>query len=264
MSILTAPVFALFSLNFYRQAAQSRLSKGFLYVAYLSLIVSVLLMVRGVPVVGEFVSWLSTQVPAMTWTQEEGLKLPAETPQPYTITHPELGPLAVFDTTKQNPTPEEIGDALLYVTATKIFLRQGANDITVYDLTRPTGAAPQIQGPVEVSGATLKKAYDSFKIWFFLFSFVILVLFFFLSQIVAALIYSLAGLLINLMRSAKLGYGPVLNVTFFALTGATWLQVVRLFVPPVAALPLGMLVSVLLTLGYLFFGIKLAEPKAAA
>ena len=262
MNIFTAPILSLFSLNFYRRAAQSSLWKGIMYLLFLSLLGTILMIARGIPLVDDFMTWFKSDMPSLTWSQA-GLQIKGE--NPYVMAHPALGNFAIFDTSKTDVPADQIGDTLIYVTSTKLYLRQGPNDIATYDLTRPVGGGAAPAQPVEVTPALIEKNFNSFKPLFFTLSFVILYLVFFITQIFTSVIYSLAGMGINLLRQSRLRYGAVLNIAMFALTPAWLIQILRVIIPATAFFPFGIIGSLLVTILYLFLAIKMTDspPKAA-
>lgn len=65
----------------------------------------------------------------------------------------------------------------------------------------------------------------------------------------------------NGFRSSKLSYASILNITFFALTATTLIELLRLIVTPLGRVPYGFLGALLVTTAYLFLGIKQTELK---
>ena len=77
-----------------------------------------------------------------------------------------------------------------------------------------------------------------------------------------AFLYSWIGLLINLTRRSKLEFSQIYNTTLFAMTASLIIQWIRLVIPIAGGVPFGILGSLLVTIGYLFFAVKTAEEKA--
>ena len=258
MNILSAPLFSLYSLRFYRQVVQSRLSKGFVYLAYLSVIASLafalLFQIYGRPELKELTHWTETNLPPLTYSPE-GLTMNA--PSPQTLVNSKYGLVVTFDMTKDNVSPEEMGDALIFVTSKKLYTVQRQNEMRVYSLVRSGQAGQQVS-----VNEGFKKTFEVFNQ---LIVFVILfaaVPVFFVWKLLAALFYSLAGLLINLLRKTRLSYSAVLNVSLFSLAPVCIVQLLGLSFPALP-LSLGFWGTLFLTAIYLFLGIKLTEEKGA-
>ena len=81
--------------------------------------------------------------------------------------------------------------------------------------------------------------------------------------LVANLFYSLAGLLFNLIRTEKLGYGAIFNLSCFATTAAFTLTWLRILIP-LRVLTVPFVVSILINLVYLFVAVKITDKKPAA
>jgi len=91
----------------------------------------------------------------------------------------------------------------------------------------------------------------------------LILVFSFMFFVVTNLFYSLAGLLFNLMRSEKLRYGAIFNLTCFATTAAFTLSWLRVLIPlKVLAWPLA--VNILINLAYMFFAFKGTDKKPEA
>ena len=259
MNIFLAPLFSLYSLRFYRQVVQSSLSKGFGYLAYLSAVASlafaVLFLIYGKPELKELTTWLETSLPQLVYSPK-GLTMNAQGPQ--TIVHPKYGLAVTFDMTKENISLEEMGNALIFVTSKTLYVRQRGNQMRVYSLAKPG------QPGREVSvNEVFKKTFKIFNRLIVLVIFVAAFPIFFVWKLLAALFYSLVGLLINLMRKTKLSYSAVFSVSLFALTPICFVQFLKLSFP---ALPLtfGFWGALFLATIYLFLGIKLTEEKSVS
>lgn len=257
---LLAPIYALFSLDFYRKVIRQGVGKGFLYLAYLSLLsVGVLagvLLFRGLPAMNDFVDWVKITMPAMTWSPTEGITLEAQSP--YVMTNPKLGALVTFDTTKESVTALTMGDTPIFVTATKIFVRQGAADVKVYDITRPVpeDEATKVKVTVQVTPELVQKFYDSIKPWFLAFILGFSFIFTFIWKLLAALFYSWLGLLFNFSRDPRLSYGSIFNLSIFTLTAGWIIQILPAVIPPLGAIPFWTILAIPVTVVYLFVVIK--------
>jgi hypothetical protein len=90
---------------------------------------------------------------------------------------------------------------------------------------------------------------------------VMIVLFFFFIMI-ADLLYSLVGLLFNIMRKQKLRYGAIFSLTCFATTVSftlIWFQIMT----PLRKLPLPFGVMILVNLVYMFVAFKITDVEDA-
>lgn len=259
MDILLGPVYALFSLDFYRRVQRSSLSLGFLYLLYLSAILSILFFwlffIYAVPQADRFVEWVKAKMPVLTWA-EEGLRM--DRPSPYVMEHPEFGPLVVFDTTKDDIDLEELKKVPVFVSSRKVYAHQQGGEVRIYDLKELMRQVDPKTG-VKIDAAMIDAFYHSIKgpLIFFLF------LFFFPSifiwKLLAGLLYSLLGCVINLFRGKRLSYGAVLNVTFFALTPVSFIEVLQLALPSLGRVPFGIIGSAVVTGIYLFLAVKKTE-----
>ncbi len=267
MNLILAPLFALFNAPFYRQVQKSRVSQGILYMIVLSLVTTLIMifaaMTRLMPAADQFMRWVQQDMPRLTWTPE-GLVMDAQSP--YIMVHPELGPLMSFDTTIQDITIDEMGDVMMFVTARRLYVRQGLNQVRTYDLMQPAtqlGEGERAPQAVSITPDLVQQFYDSLKPWVLfigaVFFFVLLVIW----KLLVAFLYAWVGLLINFMRRSKLGFGQIYNTTLFAMTAAIVIQWLRLLVPPLSLIPFGILGSIAVTVGYLFFAVKFTEEKGA-
>ena len=261
MKLLLAPVYSLFSLSFYREILRKSLGRGFLYLAYLSFLATIVFLLfftsRLLPEADRFAAWARAEMPALTWTPQ-GLRMNLKSP--YTMVHPQLGPLVTFDTSKTDAGTEEMKDVSMFVTSRKVFLKQRAGEIRVYDLKEMMGAA-KADNPAVVNGETLEGFYKSFKPMLFFLAIFFFFPFFFIWKFLAALFYSWFGLLLNFFRTEKLHYGQILNVSFFTLTPVLGIQLLQILIPNAGRIPFGLPGSIAVTGVYLYFVIvKTQDP----
>ena len=264
-SFFTAPITAIFYPPVYQDAVKSSAGRGVLYSLYLSglstALVMIALSVAVMPQVDAFVSWTKSNMPAMVWTPE-GLSLESGKTSAL-LTHPKFGPIVIFDMTKTNVTETDMGKAYVVVTAKKVFLKRAPGQIEERDITR-TAVQSQQQLParVRIDGDVLGKFYQNIKnAMGFLVPLMVLV-FSFIFFLMTNLFYSLAGLLFNLMRKEKLGYGAIFNLTCFATSAAftlTWLRVLT----PLQTMSFPFVLNMLVNLGFMFFAFKVTDPKKA-
>jgi len=268
MNLLTAPFYALFSTAFYRNVQKSRVGRGMLYMLYLSVITTLLMIfvsvTRFLPVANSFIDWVKQDMPKLTWTSG-GMVMDARSP--YLMVHPELGPLITFDTTVEEVTTEDMGDTMMYITSKKLYVRQGINQIRVYDLLQAAAQAEargqEVPQAINITPDLIQQFYDSLKPWILSLGALFFLLFLYLWKLLIAFLYSWIGLLINMMRQSKLEFGQIYTTTLFVMTVPLVIQWIRLVVPFVGRLPFGILGSLLVTIGYLFFAVKIAEEKVS-
>ena len=85
----------------------------------------------------------------------------------------------------------------------------------------------------------------------------------FLFLLLLNLFYSLAGLLLNLMRKEKIGYGAIFNLTCFATSAAFTLTWVRALTP-LQAVTFPFALNILVNLAFMFFAFKITDKKSEA
>lgn len=265
LSFWLAPVTALFHPRVFHDAAKKSAWKGVLYALYLSMIAGVLTVVlmvgRVFPVASDFVSWTQKTMPVLIWTPE-GLSL--ENGQTGALmVHPAYGPIVAFDMTKTSATEADMDKAPLLVTSTKVFMKRAPGQIEERDITK-AGFQTEKQLPpkIRINGEVVGGLFKAVKSAIFLAVplAVIILCFFFI--LIMDLLYSLVGLLFNMMRKQKLHYGSVFSLTCFATTAAftlTWLQILT----PLRRFPLPAGVMILINLIYMFVAFKLTDAKDA-
>jgi hypothetical protein len=260
----SAPIYALFSKAFYSRVTQSRLSQGFAYLFYLTMIMTGLFfavaMITGIPQADRFVDWVKIEAPALSVTSE-GLQMKAESP--YTMIHPQFGPLATFDMKSTEVDVSKI-QVPVYITSTKLYVRQRANETRIVDLLAQIKEGRRAPNQVtEITGAVVEQIYRQVKPWIILVAFISFTLIYYVMMMVQGLIFSLVGLILNRFRAVKLTYSAVLNTTFYAMTAGFVLDALKFLLPFLTVIPSGFFVNLLLTSVYLFIGIKGTEEKAA-
>lgn len=265
LTFFTAPVTAFFYPPVYRDAAKSSPGRGVLYSLYLAglsvILILMFLSAKVMPKADAFVDWLKTNVPAMVWTPA-GLSL--ENGQTTAVLkHPRYGTIALFDMTKTAATEADMGGAYILVTAQKVFIKRAPGQIEVRDITGAgMNAKQQLPQRVRITGVIAGKMYENLKSAMTFVVPLLILIFSFIFFLVANLFYSLAGLLFNLMRTEKLGYGAIFNLTCFATTASftlTWLKVLI----PLKVLSGPFTLNILINLVYLFLAFKITDKKRA-
>lgn len=248
---LLAPFFSLFSPLFYRRLFNKPLSRGFLYLAYLSLWVTlgaaVFFRSASLPAADDLIQWLGKNLPEVLVTKT-GLQMSIE--KPLLLTHPRWGEILYLDPTTDSPKGEDLDKALVVITRQKAAYRNPAGgDHRIQDLV-PQSPQKNWQDFL-LTGEKIILFWTQLKpiltILFLIAAFIGT----YLWKLAAGLFYSLAALFLNLFRKERLSYGRLLNVTFFALTPATFLQLAAGILPFPVNFPLAFIVTGL----YLALGI---------
>ncbi len=261
MDFWAAPIFSLFSLRFYRQQMHASLGKGFLYLLYLSLLFSMALSLVAafslMPQSDGFMEWFRGELPSITVTKD-GLSM--DRPSPYSITHPQAGPLVTFDLSKTEVSHEDMGGFPIFVTSKKIYASQRPGDLRVIDLMENINRAEAPQS-LTLTSDMVGRFYTALKPWVIFFIFLAAWIFYFVLYLLSGLLNSLIGLLINLFRKTKLRYGQIFNLSLYALTGPALIGFLGFLIPVVRQVTLGLWGGLAATCLYLVLAVKLTEEK---
>jgi len=262
LDLLKAPIYTFFSLEFYRQALRQPVSKGFLYLLYLTVIASVAFLIlmnrQFLPQAETFIDWAKAEAPVLTWTPA-GLTMEDESP--YQMTHPELGVMAVFDMKAETVTAKDMGNVPVYVTAGKLYLQEGSGRLRVYDLVPPELKERKDLQPVRITGEFYEQMFNRFKPWIVVLGTLFFGLTFYLLRILQGLVLSLLGLVFNSFRKQKVSYGSLLTVSFFAMTPFLALELLRILVPAAGFLPTPVWMNMIISGIYLFIAVMMTEDK---
>lgn len=218
----------------------------------------VVFRVRFLPVADEFAGWMKTTMPQMTFSRE-GVQM--SNPEPRVLSHPQLGPVFYLDPTKDLPETADYDKAILIITRTKLAYRDPqSQEFRIQDLTSKTDRPGQPS--LTLTGDSISLFWRKLSPWLSLATAVVTFISFYVWKLLAALFYSLLGLLLNLFRSERLRYGVVLNLTFFALTPVILLQSLQLIFPawPV---PLNWITGFLVTALYLALALLATQQPAS-
>lgn len=264
MNIFTAPFYALFSRDFYAQISRSSVKKGLLYLLYLSGIMTVLfagiMLFVVFPQADKFMAWAAKEMPTLVLS-EQGFSMKEQSP--YTLSHEEFGPVAVFDVSKDEIKVEEMGDVFVYVTKKNIYLRQ-QNQTRIYPVSDLTGQNPNLKEGAQFDGQSVEKFYGTIKPLALGLTVLFVFVFYWIWKLVAAAVYSLAALIFNALRSEKLDYGRLLNVTIFAMTPAILFQWLRLAIPALGTIRFISALDILLTVTFLYYAVKMTEGPSVS
>jgi len=261
LSFWLAPITALFHSRVYHDATKRPAWMGVLYALYLSFIAGLLtlVLILGMlaPVANEFVAWAQKNMPVVIWTPE-GLSL-ENGQQTAVLTHPIYGPIVTFDMKKTQVTEADMQNVYVLVTATKVFIKRGPGQIEDRDITKAgIQSAKQLPPRIRITGAVMGGIFKLVKNVIFWVVPLLITSFSFLFILIMDLLYSLVGLLFNMMRKQKIRYGTIFSLTCFATTVSftiTWLQIMT----PLRAMPLRFGWLILATLVYMFVAFKITD-----
>ena len=251
---LLAPLLSVCSLKFYRRIGARSIALGFLYVSYLGLLFTLwsfaLFRQHTLPLIDDFAGWVSKSLPKITFTQE-GMQM--ESNQPVLLTHPRFGPLLYFNPANESPSSEDLAKALIVFTRKKvIFHNPSTGELRMQSLV-PTVRRKDWKDMI-VTGERVSKFWRKVRPFLGLAFFLIVFLGSYAWKFLAGLFYSLIGLLMNLLRKERLRYAHLLNLSFFALTPASLLQILAWQFPGLR-LPVNFFVALPITCIYIGFAI---------
>ena len=226
--IFQAPFLSLYSLSFYREVLNTSLREGLTYLAFLSLIASVLAGItfnaRSIPETKAFVQWLKSSAPPLMLTPE-GLQMAA--PSPYVMTHPRFVPLVTLDLSKTTAQEKDFQEGtLLFLTAKRGFFRS-QNRVRAFDYVRGN----ENFKPVPITGEIYEKSGKVLRRILLAGVPAAVFLFFFVWKLTVALIYSGFAGLINRFRQEPVSYPALLNLCLFAMTAFVLIEFTTLLIP---------------------------------
>jgi uncharacterized protein DUF1189 len=218
-SVLSAPLRAFLSRQFYRDVARGWRWRAFVYLAYLLCILWIPVIVtmhqEWGRIVASDVNGFVTQIPSITITNGH---VTTDAPEPYFIHSTGKEPFEVIIDTTGRIVSLDGQAAQLLLTADKMFIKQRENETRVYDLSAIQSFAidaervrgwlrvtrhwgPLLLGLLAVVGALAYRAGQ-------------------------ALFYSLFGLAIARGMRLNPGYGAILSLTIAAMTPAIVLKAI--------------------------------------
>ena len=257
---ILAPFLSLFSLKFYRRLLALPQTLGFLYLAYLSLFLSVwaLFMFRlyTFPVADDLMSWLAKNLPAMVFTQK-GIQM--EIKEPLLLSHPRWGPFIYLDPTSDAPKTDDLEKAFVVITRTKVSYRNPSTGENRTLSILPKNPQ-QERRDVKITGDAILKFWKRSKPFVASIFFVTAFLILYLWKLLAGVFYSLIALIFNYFRSERLRYPSLLNLTFFALTPAALLEFFS-WSFAMWRIPFNLLTAILVTSLYLVLAILLTQDQ---
>ncbi|HXS99354.1 MAG TPA: DUF1189 family protein [Elusimicrobiota bacterium] len=246
----------------YKRFAAEKGARTVRYAAFLSLIfvgaIGISVKIRLAPMFTETFDWLETAMPPLTFAAGGAT---STTPGPLRVQHPKIADVAVMiDTGRKDPvTAEQMKEAkvIAYLTGNALYLDRGQGQLETIDLTK---SAPE--HPVTVDATMYKEMERTFD-WVF---YPALMLFFFLAFAVAlafcALLYGLAGLVLASLAGGALEYAALFRIGLHAQTAGSLLYALDATLP--VSIPFFQLISVALSLTFLWLGVKAAVKAAPA
>lgn len=246
-SIIHIPVLSFFSKELYRDVGLYWKGVNFLYLLLLLAVCLIPTMINLHRGISNFVNneapAIVNQVPEITIT--DGQVSIKET-QPYYIKDPDSDePLAIIDTTGQIESLEDT-DAFCLLTGNKVIIKQSEFENRTYDLSNVKAFAvdsERITGWLQIGRKFLAVVIYPFAL-----------LGSYLFRIVQALIYAAVGLLFALWCKVTLSYATLLRLAVVAMTPC--LLAKTIFGIADIHLPYATLISLAITLAYLFFAVK--------
>lgn len=263
MNLWTAPIFTFFSRPFYLAIAGDRSKKGIFYLLYLSGLMAILMLVMTqtviAPTVKTFMDWAAKDMPILTLTPDGTVSM--DRPSPYTMVHPELGPLVLFKTDSDTLNPEELLHVQFAVTRTQMHVNESGQPKTyaIRDVLARNAKFKNQKEPLVLSPESLNQFSKQIQPLLFVMMGLGTLVGFFLWKLAVALIYSWVGVGFNRMRSDPLPYGKVFDLTIYSLTPAIAFQTLRLVVPFLSAIPFLFVLDMSISLAYLYFSVKMSE-----
>jgi len=262
VTFVFSPIFSLFSPSFYKSLPKRSVGEGFLYLFYLAVwgafVLMLMISLRWLPAVDEFVDWFSYQTP--TFTFNEG-RITTNVKEPYAVTHPTLGTLLIVNTKKKEIKPEDLQNVYFYVTSHVIYASDPIrNETRMFDLgAQAHRTGNQLHGPQSLDGQMIRQIYQTIKPLVSVIFFFVIVFLVFVWKMTAALLYSVAALLLNRFREEKFSYATLLNFSCFSLTAVFILQLANIVFFNLQ-MPVPLWLSFAVTVFYLIFGILFVLP----
>lgn len=217
LTFFLAPATAVFLPQVYRKAAESTARRGLFYAAYWSFLITILFLsifMHRIAISDDFMRWVKNNTPVFLWTRE-GLSLESGQSQ-IAMAHPLYGPIMVFDQNREVVTRQDMQQLYLFVTAKKIYFLKPLGIIESRDLTGKRLVESGLPPKIRITGEMIENFYMKIKTIFMATALPLIFVGSFLGFLLNALVYSLFGIALNLLRSQKLKYGSIFSMTCFA------------------------------------------------
>jgi hypothetical protein len=246
-SIIHIPPLSFYSKELYRDLAMNWRGVNFLYLFLLLAVCWIPITMRVNKFIGQFVNEeapkILKEVPDITITNGE---VSIKEPQPYYIKGPDSNNVvAIIDTTGTINSLEKTG-AYCLLTKNKLIIKQSKVETREYSLS-------QVKNFV-LTGDHAMKWLHIIKKLAVVVLFPIVVGGSFIYRIIQALIYGAIGMLFASGCKVKLPYSALVRMAVVAVTPCIIISTVLLSAG--VRLPFASLIYLLLSLGYLFFGVQ--------
>lgn len=259
MNLLIAPVRSLFDIGFYKKVSRASLGLGLAYAFYLSVITAaaalLLYSVIARPHAETFLNWAEKAMPPLAYTSQ-GFIMSAKSP--YVMKHENYGTVAVFDMDHDAPQPD-MGDPIFYVTPKRVFMEMPDGGRRAFNVDHP-----DVQNNrAVIVNEIFKKVRTGLMPVMGVLIFIGAMTFSFVYQTIAAVLFSILGILFNLLRKNRLPYSAVLSLTYFCLTVMWIVGLCEMLLNAVKAHPhFSAGVYVLPVVLYLFLAVKVTEENS--
>ncbi len=245
VSPIQAPLLSFFSRPLYRSAATEwgGLAYGYLFLVILAfaVILSAQLYVQSSKFFQTSLPPFMDQIP--DFTIEDG-ELSIDAPMPMEIKNPDTGDLiAVIDTRRGAKFPENIN---VSVERTRFVVKRNDVETRIYEFAS--------FGDYKVTKESLQGFVKTIQALLVPLAFAALFLGGFIFCAVQVLIYALFGTLMASLTNTQLSYGALVRLSVVAITPVLILDIIWKLTQ--VTVPVWWLVSILIALGYLYFGIS--------
>jgi hypothetical protein len=264
IAFLMAPILTFFSKHLYREALSKGFGRGFGYLAYLtglfSLIVLLLSNLLLLPFAENLMSWFIHMTPEMTL---RGDGLSTAVAQPYVVDYPDLGPIYVIDTNKTaNDFLRSSEQAPIMIGKQEIVIQSdlAAEGARVISLEKLMNQLRESNSVFLISKQVMRNVVNGLKGFLVPSVVFFLGLSFFIWKITSAFLYSIAALVLNRMRKNKLRYRNLFALSCYAITPVTMIQAVNFSVPDFN-FSVNILIAIALTICYLAYALFAASDS---
>jgi len=262
MKYLLAPLYSFFSVKFYRSLLSAPLFQGIIYVLCLSFLMAMMMTIAfGVlvkPIIDEQAQWFIEQIPELTLTPE-GIQ--ANVAQPYFIRAQDGSVIGTINTAEGAASEADMTGVLVYVTKEKVYIRQSEEDIRPYDIVDDLAKSLPEGQTLVITQDTAAAFYKTIMRWSPIFVFIMSLLLILAWKMIAAFIYSVVAIILNLFRKPRLSYSALFNITVCAMTPIWVLQILALFLT-FLAVSFNLWASLIVTVAYQAIFIFLTRSSA--
>jgi hypothetical protein len=225
------PVASFFDRRLYARLGRSSFATGFLYLAYLALILAAVftavITVRIRPDLNEFVTWWRASFPGIRITPQ-GFE--TDVKEPYEVVHPRWGTILIIDTGRtEDPSLKEMLKTRIYVTKTKaVTWNFNKTRLRVFDFEIGRKFVQNWgRDDFTLTGEGLMQFYENKFALLVALIFILLFGLLFAWKIYAAFFYSLIALALGRLSPSRFWYPGLFCVSCLALTPVAVLQILQ-------------------------------------